>query len=223
MTTTTLNDSYEMLYKHAYRISQDSATGTSILPGRPEARYEAYARAYAGCCHAIPKNLTNTTARTDKKNNNENDNKNNNDDKNNKENDNKKNNSTTMSFWSFQNKYRRSYARLYEATVCQSISRDDVYVLSNDSKVNRMSTRKQKFVGTRKQNSEAATITKHAKDSDASDSDSHKKERQRTSSNMNGNNDVQLSQPCGGCEYHDIRRYKVKPRSYRDVVVSGQG
>ena len=96
-------------------------------------------------------------------------------------------------------------------------------VLSNDSKVNRMSTRKQKFVGTRKQNSEAATITKHAKDSDASDSDSHKKERQRTSSNMNGNNDVQLSQPCGGCEYHDIRRYKVEPRSYRDVVVSGQG
>ena len=110
--TTTLNDSYEILYKHAYRISQDSATGTSILPGRPEARYEAYARAYAGCCHAIPKNMTNTTTRTDKKNNNEND---------------KNNNSTTTSFWSFQNKYRRSYARLYEATVCESISRDDIY------------------------------------------------------------------------------------------------
>ena len=96
-------------------------------------------------------------------------------------------------------------------------------LLSNDSNVNRMSTRKQKFVGTRKQNSEAATITKHAKDSDASDSDSHKKERQRTSSRMNGDNDVQLSQPCGGSEYHDITRYKVEPRSYRDVVVSGQG
>ena len=93
-------------------------------------------------------------------------------------------------------------------------------VLSND---NRMSSRKQKFVGTRKQNSEAATITKHAKDSDASNSDSHKKERQRTSSSMNGDNDVQLSQPCGGNEYYDIRRHEVEPRSYRDVVVSGQG
>ena len=96
-------------------------------------------------------------------------------------------------------------------------------VLSNDSNDNRMSIRKQKFVGTRKQNSEAATITKHAIDSDASNSDSHKKERQRMSSSMNGDNDVQLSQPCGGNEHHDIRRHEVEPRSYRDVVVSGQG
>ena len=93
-------------------------------------------------------------------------------------------------------------------------------VLSSD---NRMSTRKQKFVGTRKQNSEAAAITKHAKDSDASNSDSHMKERQRTLSSMNGDDDVQLSQPCGGNEYYDIRRHEVEPRSYRDVVVSGQG
>ena len=82
-----------------------------------------------------------------------------------------------------------------------------------------MSTRKQKFVGTRKQNSEAATITKHAKDSDASDSNSHKKERQRTSSSMNNDDDVQLSQS----KYQDTRRYKVEPRSYRDAVMSGQG
>ena len=96
-------------------------------------------------------------------------------------------------------------------------------VLSNDSKVRRMSTRKQKFVGTRKQNSEAASITKHAKDSDASDSNSHKEEKQRTSSSMNDDNDVQLSQPCERSKYQDTRRYKVEPRSYRDVVMSGQG
>ena len=40
---------------------------------------------------------------------------------------------------------------------------------------------------------------------------------------MNGDNDPQLSQPCGGSKYHDIRRHEVEPRSYRDVVVSGQG
>ena len=96
-------------------------------------------------------------------------------------------------------------------------------LLSCDSNVSRMSTRKQKFVGTRKQNSEAATITKHTKDSDASDSNSHKKGRQRTSSSMNGDNDVQLSQPCERSKYQDTRRYKVEPRSYRDVVMSGQG
>ena len=96
-------------------------------------------------------------------------------------------------------------------------------VLSNDSKVRRMSTRKQKFVGIRKQNSEAASITKHAKDSDASDSNSHKEERQRTSSSMNDNNDVQLSQPCERSKYQDTRRHNVEPRSYRDAVMSGQG
>ena len=86
-----------------------------------------------------------------------------------------------------------------------------------------MSTRKQKFVGTRKQNSEAASITKHAKDSDASDSNSHKEERQRTSSSMNDDDDVQLSQPRERSKYQDTRRYKVEPRSYRDAVMSGQG
>ena len=82
-------------------------------------------------------------------------------------------------------------------------------VLSNDSKVRRMSTRKQKFVGTRKQNSEAASITKHAKNSDASDSNSHKEERQRTSSSMSDDNDVQLSQPCERSKYQDTRGIKL--------------
>ena len=88
------------------------------------------------------------------------------------------------------------------------------FVLSND---NTICTRKQKFIGTRKQNSEAAAITKHAKDSDASSSDSHIKETQGTSSSMNGDDDEQSSQPCG----QDHAGHDVEPRSYRDVVVNG--
>ena len=93
-------------------------------------------------------------------------------------------------------------------------------VLSND---NMMSTRKQKFIGTRKHNSEAAAITKHAKDSDASSSDSHIRETQGTSSSMSGDDDEQSSQPCGRDEQHDSAGREVEPRSYRDVVVNGQG
>ena len=93
---------------------------------------------------------------------------------------------------------------------CRSIPN----VLSND---NTIRTRKQKFIGTRKQNSEVAAITKHAKDSDASSIDSHIKETQGTSSSMGGDDDEQSSQPCG----QDHAGRDVEPRSYRDVVVNG--
>ena len=74
-----------------------------------------------------------------------------------------------------------------------------------------MSTRKQKFIGTRKHNSEAAAITKHAKDSDASSSDSHIREIQGTSSSMSGDDDEQSSQPCGRDEHHDSKGREVEP------------
>ena len=47
-------------------------------------------------------------------------------------------------------------------------------VLSNDN------IRKQKFIGTWKNNSEAATIAKHVKDSDVSSSDPHIEDTQGT-------------------------------------------
>ena len=59
-------------------------------------------------------------------------------------------------------------------------------VLSNDNIANIW---KQKTIGTRKHNSEAATITGHAKDSDASSVDPPVKNTQGTSSNMYGSGD----------------------------------
>ena len=91
-------------------------------------------------------------------------------------------------------------------------------VLSND---NMMNTRKQKFIGTRKHNSEAATIAKHVKDSDASSSNPHIEDTQEPSFNMNGSDDEQLSQSCKRAEQHDDVSHEVEPRSYRDVVVNG--
>lgn len=41
-------DGYEKNYIHAYRRCQDKPGG-GVISGLPEARYEAYARAYAGC------------------------------------------------------------------------------------------------------------------------------------------------------------------------------
>ena len=70
---------YELHYKQAYRRCQDQPGGPT-LPGRFEARHEAYARAYAGCG-----SHTTTT-------------------------------------------YRRSYARLYEATACASHQTDDAFL-----------------------------------------------------------------------------------------------
>ena len=84
-----------------------------------------------------------------------------------------------------------------------------------------MNTRKQKFIGTRKPNSEAATIAKHVKDSDASSSDPHIEDTQEPSFNMNGSDDEQLSQPCRRAEQHEDVSREVEPRSYRDVVVNG--
>ena len=91
-------------------------------------------------------------------------------------------------------------------------------VLSND---NIRVIRKQKFVGTRKHNSEATKVIKHAKYPDASSSDPHIKNIQRTSSNMCGSDDERLSQSCGRAEQHDDVSCKVEPQSYLDVVVNG--
>ena len=88
-------------------------------------------------------------------------------------------------------------------------------MLSND---NTIRTRKQKFIGTRKQNSETAAMTKHAKDSDASSNDTYIKETQGTSSSMSGDDDERSSQLCG----QDQSGRDVEPRSYRDVVVNGR-
>ena len=92
-------------------------------------------------------------------------------------------------------------------------------LLSNDNTI--CTHRKQKFIGTRKHNSEATAITKHAKDSDASSSDSHIKETQGTSFSMSGDGDEQSSQPCGQGQQYDSAGRDVEPRSYRDVVVNG--
>ena len=91
-------------------------------------------------------------------------------------------------------------------------------VLSND---NMMHIWKQKFIGTRKHNSEAAAIVKHVKDSDGSSCDPHIKDTQGTSFNMSGSDDEQLSQPCRRAEQHDDVSHEVEPGSYRDVVVNG--
>ena len=40
---------------------------------------------------------------------------------------------------------------------------------------------------------------------------------------MNGDDDKQSSQPCRRDEHHDSAGREVEPRSYRDVVVNGQG
>ena len=74
-----------------------------------------------------------------------------------------------------------------------------------------MNIRKQKFIGTRKHNSEAATIMKHAKDSDASTSDPHIEDTQGTSFTMSGSEDEQLSQPCRRAEQHDDASHEVEP------------
>ena len=85
---------------------------------------------------------------------------------------------------------------------------------------NMMNIRKQKFIDTPKHNSEAATITKHVKDSDASSSNPHIEDTQGTSFNMSGSDDKQLSQLCRSAEQHDDVSREVEPRSYRDVVVN---
>ena len=59
-------------------------------------------------------------------------------------------------------------------------------VLSNDNMIH---IRKQKFIGTRKHNSEAATIAKHVKDSEGSSGDPHIEDTQGTSFNMSGSDD----------------------------------
>ena len=88
-------------------------------------------------------------------------------------------------------------------------------LLSDD---NTIRTRKQKFIGTRKQNSEAVAITKHAKDSDASSDDAYIKETRGTSSKLSCGDDERPSQP----RRDDNTGRDVEPRSYRDVVVNGQ-
>ena len=95
-------ETYERLYKVAYRSCQD-APGGAILAGRPEARYEAYARAYAGCGVGL----------APASNQNKDDNNNDKDAK--------------LRQPIVQSCYRRSYARLYEATACSSLASDTLY------------------------------------------------------------------------------------------------
>ena len=77
-------------------------------------------------------------------------------------------------------------------------------VLSNDNIAN---IRKQKTIGTQKHNSEAAKITGHAKDSDASSIDPPVKNTQGTSSNMYGSGDERQNQRGGRAEQHgDVSR-----------------
>ena len=83
-----------------------------------------------------------------------------------------------------------------------------------------MHIRKQKFIGTRKHNLEAATVAKHVKDSEGLSGDPHIEDTQGTSFNMSGSDDEQLSQPCRRAEQHDDVSREVEPRSYRDVVVN---
>ena len=91
-------------------------------------------------------------------------------------------------------------------------------VLSNDNIAN---IRKQKTIGTRKHDSEAAKITGHAKDSDASSINPPVKNTQGTSSNMYGSGDERPNQPGGRAEQHGDVSRNVEPRSYQDVVVNG--
>ena len=80
-------------------------------------------------------------------------------------------------------KKMRNYIMGNEEPGYQTLPRS---VLSDD---NTIRTRKQKFIGTRKQNSEAVAITKHAKDSDASSDDAYIKETRGTSSKLSCDDD----------------------------------
>ena len=94
-------------------------------------------------------------------------------------------------------------------------------MLGND---NSAIIRKQKTIGTRKHNSEAAKITRHVKDSDASSIHPPKKNTQGTSSDMGGSGDERMNQrgqSGGRAEQHGDVTRNVEPRSYRDVVING--
>ena len=98
-------------------------------------------------------------------------------------------------------------------------------VLSNHDTHDTTSIRKQKFVGTRKHNSEAVAKTSHehvAKDSDGSIKDVSMKNIQGTTLHTTGGGKRSI-----GCDDTEKKRRGdisdvVEPRSYRDVLMSGQ-
>ena len=81
-------------------------------------------------------------------------------------------------------------------------------MLSNDINAN---IQKQKTIGTRKHNSEAANITGHTKDSDASSMDPRVKNTQGMSSNMHGSGDERPNRPGGRAEQHGDVSHNVEP------------
>ena len=97
-------------------------------------------------------------------------------------------------------------------------------VLSNHDTHDTTSIRKQKFVGTRKHNSEAVAKTNHehvAKDSNGSTKDVSMKNIQETTLHTTGGGKRSI-----GCDDTEKRRRgnmsdAVQPRSYRDVLMSG--
>ena len=95
-------------------------------------------------------------------------------------------------------------------------------VLSNH---NMMTIRKQKYVGTRKHNSEAVVKTSHehvAKDSDGSTKDVSLKNIQGTTLHTMGGDKRSIERDDAERQQRGNKSDVVEPRSYRDVLVNGE-
>ena len=91
-------------------------------------------------------------------------------------------------------------------------------LLSNDRTAG---IRNKKTIGTRKNNSEAAKSTGHAKDSDGPSGEHPMRNTQGMLSSMCCISDEQSNQPGGRAEQHEDGAQKVEPRSYRGVLTNG--
>ena len=93
------------------------------------------------------------------------------------------------------------------------------------SRHNPASIRKQKCIGTRKHNSEAVGEMKHkhvTKDSDGSTRDVFPENIRLTILQAMDGDDRSTEQCDAGGKQHGNRNDVIEPRSYRDVLVSGQ-
>ena len=112
----------------------------------------------------------------------------------------------------------RNYIMGNEEPAYQALPRS---VLSNHNLAN---IRKQKYIGTRKHNSEAVEGTKHErgiKDSDGSRRDDFSENIQGTTLQATGGDDKSAEQSDAVEEQHGDRNGVVEPRSYWDVLVNG--
>ena len=87
------------------------------------------------------------------------------------------------------------------------------------------SIRKQKYIGTRKHNSEAVAKTSHkhvTKDSDGSTKDVSSENIQGTTLHTTGGDERSIEHGDAGGKQRGDKNDVVEPRSYRDVLVDGE-